>query len=425
MTTQLITPAQRPIDAVVRIPGSKSITNRALLLAALADGRSALSGALFSDDSHWFIDGLRRLGVGVAADPEQALVTVDGVGGAPPAPQAALWVELAGTAARFLLAYTCLGHGRYTLDGNARMRQRPMRDLLLTLNELGADCRGQGGHAGLPITIAGRGLKGGSAGIAGDVSSQFLSALLMVAPYAERDIELTLTTALAAAPFVDITVSMMRSFGVALERDGYQRFLVPAGQRYQALDYQIEPDASNASYFCAAAALTGGRVRIAGLSRASIQGDIRFLDLLEQLGCVVESGPDWAEVRGAQTLRGVELDMSALPDMVITLAALAPFADRPTSIRNVALIRHHETDRLAAVATELRKLGLRVDEYADGLTIYPGPTQPAEIETYHDHRMAMGFALVGLRIPGLRIAGAECVAKTFPDFFERFAELTR
>jgi 3-phosphoshikimate 1-carboxyvinyltransferase len=424
MTTQTIDPARRPVDAVVRVPGSKSITNRALLLAALADGPSTLSGALFSDDSHWFIDGLRRLGVAVSADSEQALVSVAGAGGAPPAPAADLWVELAGTAARFLLAYACLGQGRYTLDGNARMRQRPMRDLLLALNQLGADSHGQGSHAGLPIAIRGRGLKGGAAGISGNISSQLLSALLMVAPYAEHDVELTLTTPLAAAPFVDITVAMMRSFGVALERDGYQRFCVAAGQRYQARDYRIEPDASNASYFCSAAALTGGRVRVDGLSRDSIQGDIRFLDVLEQLGCVVASGADWVEVRGAQQLHGIELDMSALPDMVITLAALAPFADRPTTIRNVALIRHHETDRLAAVATELRKLGVRVEEYADGLTIYPGAVQPAQIDTYHDHRMAMGFALVGLRVPGVAIAGAECVAKTFPDFFERFALLT-
>jgi 3-phosphoshikimate 1-carboxyvinyltransferase len=422
MTIQTITPAAGRLDSSVQIPGSKSITNRALLLTALADGISTLSGVLFSDDSHWFLDGLQRLGVLVDIDQPQRQVRVHGVG-RPPAAEAALWAELSGTTARFLLGYTCLGGGRYTIDGNTRMRQRPMADLIDTLNALGSDCRGTGEHQGLPITVDGRGLRGGAAGIAGDTSSQFLSALLMVAPYAQQDVELTLTTPLVAGPFVDITVQMMTTFGVVVERDGYARFRVMAGQRYRPQVYAIEPDASNASYFWAAAALTGGRVRVEGLSRESIQGDIRLLDVFEQLGCTVTSGEDWVEVQGPAQLRGLDIDMSALPDMVITLAALAPFADSPTHIRNVALIRHHETDRIAATVAELRKLGVMVEERADGMTITPGWQQPAEIDSYHDHRMAMGFAVAGLKIPGLRIAGAECVAKTFPDFFERFAAM--
>jgi 3-phosphoshikimate 1-carboxyvinyltransferase len=425
MTTELIIPAQGRVDAAVRIPGSKSITNRALLLAALANGVSTLSGVLFSDDSHWFVDGLRRLGVAVEVDRATCQVVVRGVGGGPPATQADLWVELAGTAARFLLAYACLGHGRYTLDGTARMRQRPMQDLLSTLNALGAGCRSEGAHGGLPIVVDGAGLHGGATGLAGDKTSQFLSALLMVAPYAREDIDLTMTSPLAATPYIDITMTMMADFGALVERDGYDRFHIRAGQRYHARDYQVEPDASNASYFFAAAALTGGRVRVEGLSRQSIQGDIQFLDVLEQMGCAVSSGDGWSEVQGPAQLRGVELDMSKLPDMAITLAALAPFADRPTTIRNVALIRHHETDRIAATSAELRKLGVAVDEYADGMTIYPGWRQPAEIDSYHDHRMAMGFAVAGLKIAGLRIAGADCVAKTFPDFFARFAAMAR
>lgn len=424
MTTQLITPASGPLDAAVRIPGSKSITNRALLLAALADGTSTLSGVLFSDDSHWFIDGLRRLGVAVSVDQQRFEVCVQGLGGPPPAAEADLWVELAGTAARFLLAYVCLGTGKYTIDGNPRMRQRPMGDLLATLNALEADCRGTGEQQGLPITVAGRGLGGGSAGLAGDKTSQFLSALLMVAPYARHDVELTMTSPLAATPYIDITMHMMAEFGAQVQRDDYRRFYIAAGQRYRAREYQIEPDASNASYFFAAAALTGGRVRVEALDRQSIQGDIRFLDVLEQIGCTVTSGAGWVEVQGPVQLRGIELDLSKLPDMAISLATLAPFAASPTRIRNVELIRHHETDRIAATVAELRKLGVVVEEYADGMTIYPGWQQPAEIDAHHDHRMAMGFAVAGLKIPGLRIGGAECVAKTFPDFFERFAGLT-
>jgi 3-phosphoshikimate 1-carboxyvinyltransferase len=424
MTIQSITFSESPIDAAVRVPGSKSISNRALLLAALADGESTLSGVLFSDDSHWFVDGLRRLGVAVEVDEASAQVRVHGVGGGPPAAQAELWVELAGTAARFLLAYACLGSGRYTIDGNARMRQRPMGDLLATLNALGADCHGAGEYGGLPIVVAGRGLRGGAAGIAGDKTSQFVSALLMVASYADNDVDLLMTTPLMATPFIDITIRMMADYGVSIEREGYDRFRIAAGQRYHARDYLVEPDASNASYFGAAAALTGGRVRIQGLSRASIQGDIQFLDLLERMGCTIASGEDWVAVQGPSQLRGLDVDMSKLPDMVITLAALAPFADRPTTIRNVALIRHHETDRIAATVAELRKLGVAVEERPDGMTITPGWRQPAEIDAHHDHRMAMGFAVAGLKIPGLRIAGAECVAKTFPDFFERFAAMT-
>jgi 3-phosphoshikimate 1-carboxyvinyltransferase len=425
MTTELVTPARGPINATVRVPGSKSITNRALLLAALAQGRSTLSGALFSDDSRWFVDGLRRLGIAVETNAETATVVVESAGGPPPAAQADLWVELAGTAARFLLAYTCLGQGTYTMDGTARMRQRPMHDLLQTLTELGGEFEPQGEAGFLPLSIKAKGLRGGKAGIAGNISSQFLSALLMVSPYADSDIELTLTTKLAAAPFVDITVGMMEAFGVEVERDGYDRFMIRAGQRYKAMDYEIEPDASNASYFYAAAALTKGRIQIDGLNRNALQGDIRLLDVLEQMGCTVESGPNWVAVQGNDTLRGIDVDMSTLPDMVITVAVLAAFADRPTTIRNVALIRHHETDRLAAITAELRKLGVKVDEFEDGLTIYPGITQAAAIHTYHDHRMAMGFAPIGLRVPGIEITGAECVAKTFPDFFERFNRLTR
>jgi 3-phosphoshikimate 1-carboxyvinyltransferase len=424
MTVETILPAAKPVDAAVRVPGSKSITNRALLLAALAEGESTLSGVLFSDDSDWFLDGLRRLGVAVEVDRAAEQVRVRGVGGPPPAAEAELWVELAGTAARFLLAYAALGRGRYTIDGNARMRQRPMADLLATLGALGADCRSLGEHGGLPVVVAGRGLRGGTAGLAGDKTSQFLSALLMVAPYAEQDVELTMTSPLAATPYIDITTQMMADFGARVEREGYERFRVAAGQRYRALDYHVEPDASNASYFFAAAALTGGRVRVEGLSRSSIQGDIGFLDVLESIGCAVRAGERWVEVRGPERLRGIDLDMSKLPDMAITLAALAPFADGPTTIRNVALIRHHETDRIAATVQELRKLGVEVEERPDGMTIFPGWCGAAEIDAHHDHRMAMGFAVAGLKIPGLRIAGAECVAKTFPDFFERFAKMS-
>lgn len=419
-----IVPPQRPIDAVVRIPGSKSITNRALVLAALAEGISTLSGVLFSDDSHWFMDGLQRLGICVEIDEPGTEVRVHGVAGGPPATEAELWVELAGTAARFLLAYATLGQGHYTIDGNARMRQRPMEDLLATLNSLGAYCYSLGPQGGLPVQVEACGLRGGATGLAGDKTSQFLSALLMVAPYADHDIELTMTTPLAATPYIDITIAMMREFGAEVQCDQYHRFRIAAGQRYQARTYQIEPDASNASYFFAAAAATGGRVRVEGISRQALQGDIAFLDVLERMGCTIRAAQNWLEVQGPPQLRGIELDMSKLPDMAITLAALAPFADRPTTIRNVALIRHHETDRIAAMTGELRKLGVQVEEYPDGLTIMPGSHHAATIDSHHDHRMAMGFAVAGLNIPGLRIDNAEAVGKTFPDFFTRFAALS-
>jgi 3-phosphoshikimate 1-carboxyvinyltransferase len=421
---RVIEPLMRPPDCEVRVPGSKSITNRALLLAALAEGESTLDDALFSDDTHYMAAAWRQLGVTVDADARASRFVVRGCGGAIPVRASDLFVGNAGTAMRFLVAALCAGHGRFRIDGSARMRERPIQDLVDALIQLGARVRCELQRGCPPLIVEADGLRGGRTTIAATKSSQFLSALLLIAPYAREPVELEVAGSLIAAPYVDMTIGVMRAFGVTVMRDSEHRFVVQP-QRYAARRYRIEPDASSAHYLLAAAALTGGRVRVQGLGYASLQGDVRFVDLLEQMGATVVRGDDFLEVRGGAQLDGIDADLNAISDTMPTLAALAPFAQRPVTIRNVAHVRLQESDRLHAVATELQRLGVRVRELPDGLVIEPGEIQPATVETYDDHRIAMSFALIGLRVPGIAIRDPDCVSKTFPDFFVRLEELRR
>ncbi len=418
-----IRPLTGPVDAEVVVPGSKSYTNRALLIAALADGESQLSDVLFSDDTYHMVEALKTLGITVQAD--EAAFTVAGTGGRIPVQQAHLSIGNSGTTARFLTAYLGLGRGTYTLDGVPRMRQRPIQDLLDGLRLLGVDARSRQGNGCPPLTVEAAGIKGGRTFMAGHRSSQYFTALLLVAPYAEKDVEIRVRGDLVSKPYIDVTLDIMHDFGVEVLNDGYNTFHVRAGQRYRPRSYRVEPDASNASYFFAAAALTGGRIKVRGLTAESAQGDVGFVDILERMGCRVQKAPDGIEVHGPQKLDGIEIDMNSMPDVVQTLCAIAPFASGPVTVRNVANLRIKETDRIAALSAELRKLGVRVETRHDGLTVHPADQiLPAELETYDDHRMAMSLALVGLAAPGIAIRDPKCVNKTFSTYFEALETLS-
>ncbi len=416
-----ILPLAVPPDVAITLPGSKSLTNRALLLGALADGTTTLTNALFSDDTIVMVEALRRLGFTVTVDESALVMMVWGRGGEIPARDVELFVGGAGTAMRFLTAAVSLGHGRYRLDGTPRMRARPIGDLLDALARWGVSATAENGKP--PVVVQARGLPGGRTRVRGDASSQFLSALLMVAPHAREDCEIVVDGQSVGAPYIEMTIAVMAAFGVAVDRREADRLQVRAGQRYRARAYAVEPDASGAAYFFAAAAITGGRVTVPGLSPASWQGDVRFVDVLESMGCAVEREREAVTVRGTGTLRGVDVDMAGISDQAMTLAAIAPYAAGPTRIRGTAHIRHQESDRLRATATELRRLGQEVTEHDDGLTIVPRPVRAATVETYDDHRLAMAFAVAGLRTPGIAIADPGCVAKTFPDFFDRLDRL--
>lgn len=427
VVTQKISPVTRPIDGTVTVPGSKSITNRALALAALADCPTTLTGALFADDTARMMDCLRALGFTVEDDPALHTITVHGLGGRIPAERAELFVGNSGTTARFITPVTALGHGEYIVDGVPRMRERPMGDLIRALCQLGVEIDSMGGNGCPPIRLRAKGLSGGVCMVRSDTSSQFLSGLLLAAPCADGvQTRIEIEGPILSAPYITITTEMMRAFGAQVEVSADNRiYEVPGRQAYRAPGiYGVEPDASAATYFWAAAAITGGKVRIPGIGRRALQGDAAFVNVLEAMGCRVIRGDNFLEVAGTGTLHGITVDMNAISDTVMTLAAVAPFADGPTRIENVAHIRHKETDRLSAVAAELARLGVRVEERPDGLTIYPAARiTPATIQTYDDHRMAMSFALVGLRAAGVEIADPGCVAKTFPDYFERLDQL--
>jgi 3-phosphoshikimate 1-carboxyvinyltransferase len=414
-----VQPAAGPLSASIRPPGSKSITNRALPCAALAGGASTLEGALDSEDTQVMVECLRKLGVEVDWTRRKDALRVVGAGGPPFADKAELFVGNSGTTIRFLAALCAAGRGSFFLDGVERMRKRPIGDLLSALNQLGGEAYSQHGDGCPPVAIRGQGLRGGAARVRGDTSSQFLSGLLIAAPYAESDVELIIDGPLVSRPYVDMTIRVMDAFGVTVEANDARSFRIEAGQRYEARRYAIEPDASAASYFWGAAAVAGGRVTVLGLDRQSLQGDVAFCDALARMGCQVEEDSQGTTIVGGP-LVGVDIDMNAISDTVQTLAVVALFAEGPTTIRNVAHIRHKETDRIGDLARELRKLGAAVDEFDDGLRITPGPFTGATIETYRDHRMAMSFALAGLRIAGVTILDPACTQKTYPQFFADF-----
>ncbi|HEX9334218.1 MAG TPA: 3-phosphoshikimate 1-carboxyvinyltransferase, partial [Anaerolineales bacterium] len=410
-------PIRQPLNAIVRVPGSKSLTNRALLIASLANGKTRLTNALFSDDSCYFAKALQTLGFDIQLDETNHEMTVTGLGGKIPAKQAELYVGNAGTAARFLSAFLTLGNGEYILDGDSRMRGRPIQDLIGALNQLGVELEAKNNCP--PVEIFAKGLPGGKTKIAGNISSQFLSALLMVAPYAKSPIEIEVTTELNSKPYVDMTIAIMQDFGVEIKRQGYNYFIIHPSFFSPLSSYSIESDASAASYFFAAPAICVGTVRVENISRTSKQGDIAFLDILQQMGCIIKETDNFIEVTGTKTLSGVDVDMRDIPDTAQTIAAIAPFGSSPTRIRGIASARVKETDRIHATCTELARLGIHVEEHEDGMTIYPcDDIQPGTIRTYNDHRMAMAFSLIGLRADGITIENPSCVAKTFPKFFE-------
>jgi len=412
-----IVPINHPLHATVRVPGSKSLTNRALLIACLAKGTTRLTNALFSDDSCYFAKALQTLGFELQLEEAHSEMTVTGLGGHIPSKKAELFIGNAGTAARFLSALLTLGNGEYILDGDSRMRERPIQDLIDALHQLGVELEAKNNCP--PVEIFARGLAGGNTKIAGNISSQFLSALLMVAPYARSAIEIEVITELNSKPYVDMTIAMMQDFGVEVERQGYEHFTIQPSFFLPRSSYSIESDASAASYFFAAPAICGGTVRVENISRTSKQGDIEFLATLQQMGCEIQEGENLIEVAAAGTLIGVDVDMRDIPDTAQTLAVIAPFASSPTRIRGIASARVKETDRLHATCTELARLGIRVDEHEDGMTIYPcAEIRPARIQTYNDHRMAMAFSLIGLHSNGVTIENPSCVSKTFPDFFD-------
>jgi 3-phosphoshikimate 1-carboxyvinyltransferase len=420
-----IEPITRPFDAVVELPGSKSYSNRALLVAALARGRSEITRALFSDDTRYMQRALEALGVRVRADQAAQSVVVDGVDGRFPVSRATLEIGNAGTAARFLTAAVALGRGTFVIDGSPAMRKRPIQPLLDGLRALGVDAESREGTGCPPVVVRAQGIAGGRARVRGDVSSQYLSAILMAAPYAARDVEIEIEGDLVSAPYVTMTMSTMHEFGVQAECLGDRRFRVASGQHYAGRRYAVEPDASGASYFFAAAAVTGSRVIVPRLGRRSAQGDLGLLDVLARMGCEVAIEADAITVQGPARLRAVEADFTRMGDVATTLMAIAPFADGPVTVRGIAQTHYEESDRPVAAATELRRMGLQVESTWDSVTIHPGSPQPCEVQTYDDHRIAMSFAVTGLRAPGIAIANPDCVSKTFPEFFEVLASLTK
>ena len=406
------------LRATVRIPGSKSITHRAIIAASLADGRSVLKDFLECEDTLYTINALREIGVQITIEGND--LKVEGRGGkfgAGPIRQE-IYMGNSGTSLRLFLSVAPLCRGELFITGTKRMQQRPVGPLVIALNRLGVDASCIEKDGCPPVLIRAKGIKGGRVSIQGNQSSQFLSSLLLSGPYADTDIEIEVRGKLVSKPYVDITIDVMKQFGIRVERENYDSFRIFSGQKYRAGEFAIQGDASSASYFWAAAAVTGGQITTENIyPHATRQGDIRFLEVLGEMGCSIEKGSDRVAVHGGN-LSGIEVDMGDLPDMVPTLAAVALFARGKTIIRNVPHLRHKESDRLQALATEWSRIGGRIEELSDGLIIHGGaPLSGTVVYPHDDHRLAMSLAVVGLRVPDLEVRDQHCVNKSFPSFW--------
>jgi 3-phosphoshikimate 1-carboxyvinyltransferase len=417
-----IEPFPGPVMASVKVPGSKSITNRALMCAALASGTSRIGGILLADDTEAMLSCISELGAEVQLDRASDSVEIRGFGGRPVDGPVDLDARLSGTTSRFVAASLVLGSGSYRLSGAPPLRLRPLGPTLDALVQLGSELSFEGDDGCLPVIVSTRTpMPSADAtmptiSVSGDVSSQFLSGLLLVGPCLPNGLRIEMTTPLVSRPYVDMTLSVMGYFGAVVDDTGAAFIVSPGG--YAGTDFAVEPDASAASYFYAAAAICGGSMTVEGLGTGSIQGDVGFVDSLEAMGCSIDRTSGAITVTGPAR-HGIDVDFSNISDTAQTLAAVAVFVDSPTRITGIGFIRRKETDRIAAVVAELRRLGLEASEDPDGFTVVPSSPVPAEIQTYQDHRMAMSFALVGLRAPGILIRDPACVAKTFPDYFER------
>jgi 3-phosphoshikimate 1-carboxyvinyltransferase len=410
---------RKAIAAFVPIPGSKSLSHRALIAAALASGESRLTNLLECEDTIYTLKALQGLGIAIVTD--KGTTTIAGRGGRFPVLPGSrnLFLGNSGTSLRLLLSTAALARGETILNGSSRLQERPVGELVKALRELGVEDISACGDKFPPVRVRSGGIKGGKTRLTGRESSQYLSSLLLAAPYAGAEVEIEVDGSIVSSPYVDLTLEMMDRFGVEVQREGYRRFKVPAGPGYRPAEYQVEGDASSASYFWAAAAVTGGTVATENLSpESSRQGDMSFLDLLEKMGTRIRRESHRAVVQGRK-LAGVEADMSTMPDMVPTLAAVALFAQGKTIIRNVAHLRLKESDRLHCLWEEWSRLGARIEERPDGLIIEGlVPLNSAWCDPHNDHRLAMSLAVIGLRVPGIRIRQAECVSKSFPQFWD-------
>ncbi|MFH1256549.1 MAG: 3-phosphoshikimate 1-carboxyvinyltransferase [Candidatus Diapherotrites archaeon] len=422
-----IRPAEK-LDAIVSAPPSKAYTLRALFVAALARGKSALHNCLLAEDQLHAINALRALGVKIEINGKEA--TVFGSGGEISAPEKEIFVGNSGVTSRFLASVAALAkNGSVTVSGDKRMQQRPIKELLEALKKLGVKAESVKKNGCPPYRIFGSGLIGGKTSLRGEESSQYLSSLLLAAPFAKKNVSVKVNGKLASKPYIELTIGVMKDFGVKVGNNGYREFLVKAGQRYKARDYAVEGDYSSASYFFAAAAISGGSVRVENLNPKSAQGDRKFLEILKKMGCMVKKERGFVEVSGPKKgkLKAVNVEMAGMPDVAMTLAVVAAFAKGKTKIKNIGNLRLKESDRITATVNELKRIGAKARELKDGIEITGGAQalHGAEIETYNDHRIAMAFAVAGLRVKGVKIRNPECVNKSFPEFFSVLESLGR